>query len=149
MKVILKQDVDNLGTAGEIVDVAAGYGNNWLVPRGLAMKATSGAVKDAEAIRASRVKRDAKTRAEAGELKTLLESKRVPVPAKAGPDGTLYGSVGNTAIVAAVRSTLGVTLDRRKVPLDKPLKALGEHPIEVRLHPDVTATLRVEVVRGE
>ncbi len=102
MKVILKQDVDNLGDAGEIVDVAAGYGNNYLVPRGLAMRATRGAVADAEAIARARRKREARNLAEAEEQRERLETGRVTIPANAGEDGTLYGSVGNREIAEAL-----------------------------------------------
>src|SRR5690606_36568286 len=111
MKVILKQDVANLGHAGEIVDVRDGYGNNYLVPRGLAMRATKGALKDAEAIARARAKRAAATLAEAEKTRELLEERAVTIPAKAGEDGTLYGSVGNTAIAQAVREQLGVQID--------------------------------------
>jgi large subunit ribosomal protein L9 len=149
MKVILKQDVDNLGDAGDIVDVADGYGNNYLVPRGLAMRASKGAVKDAEVIRTARMKREARTREEADQLKTQLEARPVSIPAKAGEDGTLYGSVGNSAIADAIRAQLGITVDRRRIPLEKPLKTLGEHTVNVRIHSDVAAGVRVEVVRGE
>jgi large subunit ribosomal protein L9 len=149
MKVILKQDVDNLGDAGDIVDVADGYGNNYLVPRGLAMRASRGAVKDAEVIRTARMKREARSREEADELKTQLEARPVSIPAKAGEDGTLYGSVGNSAIADAIRAQLGITVDRRRIPLEKPLKTLGEHTVNVRIHADVAAGVRVEVVRGE
>lgn len=149
MKVILKQDVGNLGDAGDIVDVADGYGNNYLVPRGLAMRATRGAVKDAEIIRQARMKREARNKGEAEELRTRLESKAVSIPAKAGEDGTLYGSVGNNAVADAVKAQLGIAIDRRRVPMERPFKHLGEHEVEVRLHPEVTATIRVAVVRGE
>jgi large subunit ribosomal protein L9 len=149
MKVILKQDVDNLGDAGDIVDVADGYGNNYLVPRGLAMRASKGAVKDAEVIRTARMKREARSREEADQLKTQLEARPVSISAKAGEDGTLYGSVGNSAIADAIRAQLGITVDRRRIPLEKPLKTLGEHTVNVRIHSDVAAGVRVEVVRGE
>ena len=148
MKVILKQDVDNLGGAGDIVDVADGYGNNYLMPRNLAMLASKGAVADAEAMRSARVKREAKTRGEAEELKERLESRAVTVSAKAGEDGTLYGSVGNTAVAEAIKEQLGIPVDRRRIPMDKPFKHLGTEEIDVRIHPEVTATIRVEVVRG-
>jgi large subunit ribosomal protein L9 len=148
MKVILKQDVANLGGAGDIVDVADGYGNNYLMPRNLAMLASKGAVADAEAMRGARVKREAKTLGEAEELKERLEARAVSVPAKAGEDGTLYGSVGNTVVAEAIKEQLGVAVDRRRIPMDKPFKHLGTEEIEVRIHPDVTATIRVEVVRG-
>ncbi|CAN5233176.1 MAG: 50S ribosomal protein L9 [Euzebyales bacterium] len=149
MKVILKQDVDNLGDAGEIVNVADGYGNNYLMPRGLAMRASKGAIADAEAISASRAKREARSREEAEELRDRLEARVVRIPAKAGEDGTLYGSVGNAIIASAVREQLGFPVDRRRVPLERPIKQLGEHVVGVRLHADVVADIRVEIVRGE
>ncbi len=149
MKVILKHAVPALGSAGDIVDVKDGYGNNYLVPRGLAMLATKGAVADAAAIRAARVKRDVRTLDDAKSLQAKLEAAPVRVVAKAGKDGDLYGSVGNTVIAAAVKAQLGITLDRRKIPLERPLKTLGAHSIPVQIHPELTATLSVEVVGGE
>ena len=146
MKVILKQDVDNLGDAGEIVDVADGYGNNFLVPRGLAMRATKGAIADAEAIARARRKREARTVAEATQRKQELEGRTVRIPAKAGEDGTLYGSVGNTAVAKAINDQLGVKIDRRRIPMDRPLKSLGTHEVAVRIHNDVQAHVQVEVV---
>ena len=148
MKVILKQDVSNLGDAGDIVDVADGYGNNYLVPRNLAMKATRGAAKDAEAMRQARVKREARNRGEAEELKGKLEARPVTIQAKAGEDGTLYGSVGNAAVADAIKEQLGIPVDRRRIPMEKPFKQLGTHDVDVRIHTDVTATIRVEVIRG-
>ena len=148
MKVILKQDVANLGGAGDIVEVADGFGNNYLLPRNLAMRATKGAVADAEAMRSARVKREAKTLGEAEELKAKLEARAVTVTAKAGEDGTLYGSVGNSAVADAIKDQLGISVDRRRIPMDKPFKHLGTEEIEVRIHPEVTATIRVEVARG-
>jgi len=146
MKVILKQDVANLGDAGDIVDVADGYGNNYLVPRNLAMRASKGAVADAEAMRQARIKRQARTKGDAEELKATLEKRAVTITAKAGEDGTLYGSIGNSAVADAVKDQLGVVLDRRRIPMDKPFKQLGTHEVDVRIHAEVTATLRVEVV---
>jgi large subunit ribosomal protein L9 len=149
MKVILKQDVANLGDAGEIVEVADGFGNNYLMPRGLAMRASKVAVADAAAIAASRAKRESRNIGEAEELKAMLESKVVRIPAKAGEDGTLYGSVGNVMVADAVKEQTGHPLDRRRVPMERPIKELGEHEVTVRLHPEVTATIRVAVVRSE
>ncbi len=148
MKVILKQDVETLGDAGDIVEVKDGYGNNYLVPRGLAMRATKGALADAEAIRQARVKRAARNLAEAQEQKRRLEARPVRITARAGDDGTLYGSVGYAGIAAAVRDQLGMPVDRRRIPIERPLKTLGEHEVSVRLHPELSATIRVEVVRG-
>lgn len=149
MKVILKQDVENLGDAGEIVEVADGYANNYLVPRRLAMRATKGAIVDAEAIARSRRKREARNLAEADEQRRVLERRPVTVQAKAGEDGTLYGSIGSTAIANAVGSQLGVQVDRRKIELDRPLKQLGTHEVTVRIHRDVTAVLHVEVAAAD
>jgi large subunit ribosomal protein L9 len=148
MKLILKQDVANLGGAGDIVEVADGFGNNYLLPRNLAMRASKGAVKDAELMRQSRVKREARSLGEAQELKEKLEARPVTVTAKAGEDGTLYGSVGNTVVAQAIQDQLGITVDRRRIPMDKPFKHLGSEEIEVRIHPELTATIRVEVARG-
>lgn len=148
MKIILKHDVPNLGDAGEIVDVADGYGNNFLMPRGLAMRVTKGAVADAESIARARRKREARTLSEAQERRGDLERRPVTVTANAGEDGTLYGSIGTTVIAKAVRDQLGIEIDRRRVVLERPLKALGEHEVPVRIHRDVTATVRVVVARG-
>jgi large subunit ribosomal protein L9 len=147
MKIILKQDVENLGDAGEIVDVADGYGNNYLMPRGMAMRVTKGAVADAEAIARSRRKREARTLAEAGERRGALERRPVTIAANAGEDGTLYGSIGTTSIAKAAAEQLGIPVDRRRIMLERPLKELGEHAVSVRIHRDVSATLRVVVTR--
>lgn len=145
MKVILKQDVENLGDAGEIVDVADGYGTNYLVPRGLAMRATKGAVKDAEAIARARGKRAAQSLAEARERAAEIERGHVVLSARAGEDGQLYGSVGVSAIAKAASQQLGTNVDRKSLELDRPIKTTGQHDITVRVHRDVTATLRVEI----
>lgn len=148
MKLILKRDVENLGEAGDVVEVADGYGNNFLMPRGLAMRASKGALADAEAITRARRKREARNVAEAQERQAELERRPVTVQANAGEDGTLYGSIGTTAIANAVKDQLGIAIDRRKIMLDRPLKELGEHQVGVRIHRDVDATLRVVVGRA-
>lgn len=147
MKVILKQEVTDLGRIGDVVDVADGYAHNYLLRTGQAMRATKGAVADAEALRAARAKREERNRAEAEEIKGRLEVTSVTVPAKAGPDGTLYGSIGNGKIADAIRQQLGVDIPRKQIPLERPLKSLGAHEVAVKLHPDVEATVQVEVQR--
>jgi large subunit ribosomal protein L9 len=147
MKIILKQDVENLGDAGEIVEVADGYGNNYLMPRGLAMRVTKGAVADADAIARSRRKREARTMAEAEERRAGLERRPITVTANAGEDGTLYGSIGTNAIAKAATEQLGIPVDRRRIVLERPLKELGEHEVAVRVHREVSATMRVMVTR--
>ena len=146
MKVILKQDIERVGDAGDIVTVADGYANNYLVPRNLAMKASPGAVADAEAIRAARIKREAKTLSELQEVKARLEATTVRIEAKAGEDGTLYGSVGTSSVADAIRAASGVQVDKRKIALDKPIKHTGDLDLEIKLHRDLTATVKVQVV---
>lgn len=147
MKIILKDEVTDLGRAGDVVDVADGYAHNYLLRSGLAMRATKGAIADAEALRATRAKREEEDRAQAEEAKETLETRSVAVAAKAGPDGTLYGSVGNGKIADAIREQLGITISRKQIPLERPLKSLGAHDVTVKLHPQVEATVRVEVER--
>lgn len=149
MKVILKRNVDKLGQAGDVVDVADGYGNNYLMPRGLAMRATNGAMRDAEAMRQARIKREERSQAEAQETRSRLESSTITIRAKAGEDGTLYGSVSNRDVAAAIAEQLGVRIDRKRMPMERPLKRTGYHTVNVKLHPEVSADVSVEVVPGE
>lgn len=145
MKVILKRDVENLGDAGDVVDVADGYGNNYLMPRGLAMRATKGALADAEAMARSRQRRAARNREQAEAVKAELERASVVLTENADEDGTLYGSVGVTALVKAISGQLGQHVEKKRVRLDKPIKETGVHDIPVQVHADVVATVRVEV----
>lgn len=146
MKVVLRQDVDHLGHKGDVLDVADGYARNFLVPRGLAMRASKGTVAQAGAMRRNREARDRREREAATALAAQLRDKRVEVRARAGEGGRLFGSVTAADVADAVRDQLGVEVDRRRVQLDEPLKELGDHEIGVRLHTDVDATLNVAVV---
>ena len=148
MKVVLREDVENLGRKGDLLEVADGYARNFLVPRGLALKATKGIVKQAEAMRRSREAREVRNRSEAEELATQLHATRIEVRARAGEGGRLFGSVTAADISDAITAQTGVEIDRRKLVLDEPLKALGPAEIELRLHADVVATVQVEVVAG-
>jgi large subunit ribosomal protein L9 len=146
VKVLLRADVESLGKKGDLLDVADGYARNYLVPRGLAMKASAGAVKQAEAMRRNREARDAQERGAAEELKARLEGLRVRVGARAGEGGRLFGSVTNVDVTAAIGAQSGVEIDRRQVELTEPLKELGEVGVPVHLHEGVDATVTVEVV---
>jgi large subunit ribosomal protein L9 len=146
VRIVLREDVDTLGLKGDIVEVADGYARNFLVPRGLALKATKGIVKQSEAMRRGREAREARERAEAEELATRLSGARIEVNARAGEGGRLFGSITAADIAAAVTASSGIEIDRRKLELDEPLKELGPAEIELRLHPDVTAKLQIEVV---
>jgi large subunit ribosomal protein L9 len=146
MKVVLRDDVEKLGQKGDIVDVADGYARNFLVPRGLAMKAENGVVRQAEAMRRNRSAKEQRDREAAQTLADRLTGKTLSVPARAGEAGKLFGSITAADIVAAVADQWGVEIDRRRLGLDEPLKELGTVELPVRLHADVTATLTVDVV---
>jgi large subunit ribosomal protein L9 len=146
MKVILRSDVDKLGRKGDVVTVADGFARNYLVPRGLAMKAGRGEVAQAAVMRRSREQRESRDRESAEELSAQLVAATVSIPAKAGAEGRLFGSVTSADIAAAVEAATGIELDRRKVNLEEPIKTLGVHDVHVRLHADVDTRISVEVV---
>jgi len=145
MKVLLRSDVAGVGHKGDIVEVADGYGRNYLLPKGFAVVATGGAAAQAEAMRRSRAQRDAVARAEAEQLAARLVAGTVAVSARVKGDGELFGSVSVTEIVDAVSSQLGVELDRHLVHIDEPIRVVGAHQVKVRLHPEVEVPLGIEV----
>jgi large subunit ribosomal protein L9 len=146
VKVVLREDVDHLGHKGDLLEVADGYARNFLVPRGLAMKASKGVVAQADAMRRSRSARDARDQAAAAEIAARLEGSKITVGVRAGEAGKLFGSVTSADVADAVRTQTGVEIDRRHLDLPEPIKELGAADIPVRLHPDVLATLHLEVV---
>jgi large subunit ribosomal protein L9 len=146
VKVVLRADVETLGQKGDLVEVTNGYARNFLVPRGLAIPATKGVVEQAGTMRRARLARDAREREGAQALADQLSSRRIEVKARAGEGGKLFGSVTSADIAAAVAAQTGVELDRRKIQLDEPLKELGPHEVDARLHADVLVTLGVEIV---
>jgi large subunit ribosomal protein L9 len=147
MKIVLRDDVENLGRKGDVVEVADGYARNYLVPRGLAMKATKGVIAQAESMRRNRAARDARDRDAAQATAAVISGIRLEIPARAGEGGKLFGSVGAADVAEALQSQKGVEVDRRKVTgIDEPLKEVGEVEVVVSLHPDVAATLTVAVV---
>jgi len=151
MKLILTAEVDHLGTAGDTVEVKDGYGRNFLLPRGLAIMATRGAEKQAEDIRRAQEIKSVKGLEHAKELKAAIEGLGpVELPVKAAADtGKLFGSVTPTAVVAAIKKAGGPNLDKRTVQLPKShIKSVGAHPIAVRLHPEVDASVSLNVVAG-
>jgi large subunit ribosomal protein L9 len=145
MKVVLRADVDNLGNKGDIVDVADGYARNYLVPRGLALKASPGSQKQADAMRRNREARDSRDREAAQALAAQFEGRTITIKARAGTEGKLFGSVTSVDVADAVQKQTGAEIDRRKIHLDEPLKELGGVDLQVRLHTDVLANLHVEV----
>ncbi|MET1000591.1 MAG: 50S ribosomal protein L9 [Acidimicrobiia bacterium] len=145
MKIVLRADVDNLGKKGDMVDVADGYARNFLVPKGLALKASRGAEKQAESMRRNRDARDRREREAAEAVASRLSGRTVTVLARAGEGGKLFGSVTAADVADAVQRDLGVEIDRRKLGLDEPLKELGTTELPVKLHADVVAVVTVEV----
>jgi large subunit ribosomal protein L9 len=148
VKVILNQEVRGVGAPGDIVEVADGYGRNYLLPRNLARLATPGAVRQAEGIRTRRAEREIADLEQARTIAGHLESLRVVIPAKAGKEGRLFGSITTPQIVDAVQRSGGTAIDRRRIHLDAPIKSVGTHRLTVRLHPEVEATVNLEVVPG-
>lgn len=146
MKVLLRDDVANLGEKGDLVDVADGYARNYLVPRGLAIRASRGATKQAESMRRARALREERDIESANELARRLGSVPVRITVHAGEGGRLFGSVTNTDLAVAVAEQLHVEVDRRVIELSDPIKELGDTEVTARLHPEVLATIRVSVV---
>ncbi len=145
MKLILNQEVANLGGPGDVVEVKDGYGRNFLVPRGLAQPWTKGADKQIATIRRAREVREVRDLGQAQAIKAQLAGLTVTLPARSGDGGRLFGSVTPGDVVAAVARAGGPTLDKRVLRL-QPIKALGAHTVSVKVHPEVEATVTVTVV---
>jgi large subunit ribosomal protein L9 len=146
MKLILTAEVAGLGAPGDVVEVKDGYGRNYLVPQGMAMRATKGAEKQIASIRRARDVREVRDLAHAREIKTQLEALTVTLPTRAGAAGRLFGSVTVADVVSAVKAAGGPILDKRKVELSAPIKTVGTHEVVVRVQGDISAKVAVEVV---
>jgi large subunit ribosomal protein L9 len=149
MKVVLRDDVKGLGAVGDVKDVADGYARNFLIPRRLAAPATTSALKNVEAQRASLAKHQAQVEAEARALAGRLNNTTLTLKARVGGQDRLYGSITASDVAAALGQELGATFDRRKLVLDEPIRELGTHTIPVHLGRDVTASLTVRVEAEE
>lgn len=146
MKVILQADVKKIGKKGDVVDVAEGYGRNYLLPRGLAVEASAGnlrQVAELKKIESSKADRELK---EAQKIGAALQDKKVAVSAKVGEGGRLFGSITTQEIAEQLRSQFSVEIDKRKIDVKEPIKTLGSHPLIVKVHPKVHVSLTVEVV---
>ncbi|HEX2293907.1 MAG TPA: 50S ribosomal protein L9 [Actinomycetota bacterium] len=149
MKVILADDVEKLGKKGDVVVVADGYARNFLVPKGLAMMATKGSLKQAELMQKARAEREERAREEAAKKVAHLGSAPVYISARAGEGGRLFGSVTSSDVARAILDQLEESIDRRDVLLDEPIRSLGTHQVDVKLHEQVTALVTVEVIAHE
>lgn len=147
MKVLLTQDVPNLGMAGEIYAVAGGFARNYLMPRGMAVIATKGALKQAEEIKQAGIRRRAQERANAEAQAQVIAGKKLLFQANAGENDRLYGSVTSVDIAERLSEAVGFEIDRRRIVLDQALRELGIFELPLRLMPEVTTTFKVAVVR--
>lgn len=145
MKIILQKEVESLGVPGDVVTVADGYARNYLVPRGFAIPASKGAVRNADRLRTGHEQRVAKSKVEAEAIAQQLVAATVRIPAKAGEEGKIFGSVTPERIAQELERA-GFTIDRKRLHLDEPIRSLGAHEVTVHLHPEVTVTVPVEVV---
>ncbi len=145
MKLILTQEVANLGSPGDVVEVKDGYGRNYLVPQGCAIVWTRGAEKQIAQIKRAREVREVRDLGHAQELKAELEALTVTIPAKAGDTGQLFGSVSTKDIAAAIKAAGGPDVDRSRLDIVSPIKHIGAHTVTVKLHPDVSANVALTV----
>jgi large subunit ribosomal protein L9 len=149
MEVLLLSDIDRLGQAGDIKKVADGYARNFLFPRGLAVVATPGAIKQAEKQQKATARREAKALSEAQALALVLDGKIVTFQARAGEGDRLYGSITSSNIADSLSEQVGQEVDRRKIELEEPLKELGTHAVTIRLAAEAEAKVTVVIEREE
>lgn len=145
MKVILKQDVPNLGQTGEVKNVADGYARNYLIPQGMAMRATPGAMKDFEHRQKTKARKHERMKKRSETLARRLTSHTLTFEVKTGETGQLYGSITNADIAEALEEQVGVEIDRRDIPLSEPIREVGEHFVPIHLMEDVEPQVRVVV----
>ncbi len=148
MKLILTQPVDGLGQPGDVVEVKDGYGRNFLQPRGFAVAWTKGGEKQVTQIKRAQKAKAVRDTDHAKEIKAALEAAPVKLVAHAGDSGKLFGSITAADVAVAVRNAGGPALDKRALIIAKPIKAVGEHKVQVKLHDAVTANITVAVVAG-
>jgi large subunit ribosomal protein L9 len=146
MKIILQREVEKLGTPGQVVDVADGYARNYLLPRGLAVPASKGAVRHAERLKTAYDERARKAIAVAEEFAAELSRNPLRLSWQAGEDGKLFGSITAQHLADELSRAVGKEVDRKRIHLDEPIRSIGVHEVRVRLHPEVNSTVTVEVV---
>lgn len=146
MKLLLTDDVSTLGKKGDVVDVSDGYARNYLLPKGKAVKATDGAVRQAEAMRVAREESERQAKEQAERVATQLVGTRVVIAAQAGDEGKLYGSVGVADVVEGIRKFTGVEVDRKAVMLAAPIRDIGLHEVQIHLHSQVEFPITLDVI---
>ncbi|CAN5530384.1 50S ribosomal protein L9 [soil metagenome] len=148
MKLILTQEVDGLGSPGDIVEVKDCYGRNYLVPRGVAVRWTKGGQKQVDSIKAARASRSVRDQDHATDLQHKLQAGPVDVKVRAGAEGRLFGAVTITDIADALTAVAGEQVDKRTIVVTNPIKALGSHSVGVKLHDEVSATVALNVIKA-
>jgi large subunit ribosomal protein L9 len=146
MKLILTQEVTGLGAPGDVVEVKDGYGRNYLVPRGVAIRWTRGAEKTVDSIKNARASRAVRDHDHAADIKKKLESAPVSVKVRSGEGGRLFGAVTVAEIAAALADASGEQVDKRTIAVKNPIKSLGSHVVSVKLHDEVSATVALNVI---
>jgi len=145
VKIILQREVEKLGVPGDVVTVADGYARNYLLPRGLAIQASKGAVRQAENLKRAHEDRTAKARKEAEALAERLGRLTIRLEQRAGAEGKLFGSITAQDLAEEIERQSGEAVDRKDIHLEEPIRSVGSHEVQIRLHPEVDATLAVEV----
>lgn len=146
MKLILTHEVDGLGSPGDVVEVKDGYGRNYLLPRGFAIKWTRGGQKQIDSIRRARAAREIRSLDEAKQIAGQLGALKVRLTQRSGDNGRLFGSVTAADVADAIKAAGGPAVDKRRIQIRNPIKSVGDYTVEVRLHPEVNASLALEVV---
>jgi len=149
MKVIFLQDVPNVAQAGEIKEVADGYGRNFLIPKKLALLANSSATQTVEAQRRTRERTQARLEGEMTELANQLDGKEIVIQARAGAQDRLFGSITSADIASELQNSNGIAVDRKKIELEEPIRQLGSYEVVLKLAKDITPRITVTVVQKE
>ncbi|MDI9419465.1 MAG: 50S ribosomal protein L9 [Firmicutes bacterium] len=148
MEVILQKDVKGLGKKGEVVTVADGYGRNFLLPRGLAVLATAGNIKQADLEKEAQKQKRERELKEAQEVAARIQGQKLQIATKVGESGKLFGSITSQEIADRLKRQYKVEIDKRKIDLEEPIKSVGKHPIKIKLHPKVQVEIIVQVTEG-
>ena len=146
MKLILTQEVDGLGSPGDVVEVKDGYGRNYLIPRNVAVRWTRGGQKQVDSIKAARASRSVRDLDHAAQIKGKLESAPVDVKVRAGANGRLFGTVTLSDLAGAIAEVSGESVDKRTIVVTNPIKSLGSHTVAVKLHDEVSATVSLNII---
>jgi large subunit ribosomal protein L9 len=148
MKILLTQEVRSIGSPGDVVEVADGYARNYLIPRGFALRATKGTLKQVDTIRRTREVKEIRNLEQAQQIAGQLGALKIRVQAKAGEGGRLFGQVTPAQIAEAIAKAGGPKIDKKRLQLEAPVKSLGAHRAHLRLHPEVDAEIEIEVQRA-